>query len=575
MTQLPNVRTGSAPPLAGTRGAIRWICTNNPFYVLSAGLFLAGLWISFGSQGPNEEIQPEETWALMSWLAGYTLLLAGTAYLLVRFAKVWDDARTVLLLVVLMFLATSVTFDEVLVQAPERGLACNLMGLGFAMAVSEWLLRGIRLVLPAWFRVPYYGILALFFLYPLALIPLVHEPHNEMHMWILFGFASVAGLVFLTLLPASRRGPAYIEGNGSPWRWPLYPWSLFFMLALAVPARAYLLCISMHLPQGDAQGQLVIGPYFLVPFGFALAVLLLEIGLESRRRGVLLTALTLPVALVVLGTVGHRSETVYEEFLNMFSARLGGTPLFLSWCAAAAFYGYAALRGVPWASGALTAALAGLAVLSPASLTWDGLVAPQPAPLLLAAALQLGLGLWRRAAWNTLAGSLLAALALSLSANGQPVPYRGLIFYHLAVLALLGVGAAFDDALGRLLRGLGAALVFAGCLASQLIGFELPRGLPPWTSAAYPLIMAALLAGYGLLLRHRPSLAVAGLVCACWLAVAGWQGYRFLRQLVLGLDYIAVSLALFALAVLISLGKSGILSRLINRRREEVPIPLE
>ena len=166
------MQAGSAPPLAGTRGAIRWICTNNPFYVLSAGLFLAGLWISFGSQGQDEKIQAEETWALMSWLAGYTLLLAGTAYLLVRFAKVWDDARTVLLLVVLMFLATSVTFDEVLVQAPERGLACNLMGLGFAMAVSEWLLRGIRLALPAWFRVPYYGILALFFLYHSPLIPL-------------------------------------------------------------------------------------------------------------------------------------------------------------------------------------------------------------------------------------------------------------------------------------------------------------------------------------------------------------------------------------------------------------------
>src|SRR5579863_1326 len=141
----------------------------------------------------------------------------------------------------------------------------------------------------------------------------------------------MAGLVFLTLLPAARRGPAYIAGNGSPWRWPLYPWSLFFMLALAVPARAYLLCISMHLPQGDAQGQLVIGPYFLVPFGFAVAVLLMEIGLESRRRGVVLTALTLPAALTVVAALGHRSETVYEEFLNMFSARLGGTPLFLSW----------------------------------------------------------------------------------------------------------------------------------------------------------------------------------------------------------------------------------------------------
>ena len=191
MTQEYDVRTGCAPPRGGTGRAIRWICTNNPFYVISAGLFLVGLWISFGDHGQAEEMQPEETWALISWLAGYTLLLAGTAYLLVRFAKVWDDARTVLLLVVLMFLATSVTFDEVLVQSPGRGVACYLLGLGFAGLVSEGLLRGMRLALPALFRVPYYLILALFFLYPLAL---------ELHALKWFGLAEMVTFVVLLVV---------------------------------------------------------------------------------------------------------------------------------------------------------------------------------------------------------------------------------------------------------------------------------------------------------------------------------------------------------------------------------------
>src|SRR5206468_824540 len=150
-----------------------------------------------------------------------TVLLAVTACLLVRFGNVWDDVRTVLLLVVLMFLATSVTFDEVLVLSPGKGFVCYLGGLLFAVAVSEGVLRGIRLALPAWFRVPYYLILALFFLYPLALSPLVEAPHNEALMWGLFGFSPVAGLVFLTLLPAIRRGREYVRSNGSPWRWPL------------------------------------------------------------------------------------------------------------------------------------------------------------------------------------------------------------------------------------------------------------------------------------------------------------------------------------------------------------------
>ena len=77
--------------------------------------------------------------------------------------------------------------------------------IGLAVAVSEGVLRGIRLRLPAYFRVPYYLILALFFLYPLALSPLVHTPEREELLWGLAGFSTVAGLVFLTLLPAARQ----------------------------------------------------------------------------------------------------------------------------------------------------------------------------------------------------------------------------------------------------------------------------------------------------------------------------------------------------------------------------------
>jgi hypothetical protein len=313
MTSVADVRVTSVPPaVRGGRGLIRWVCTNNPFYVLSAGLFLLGLWGSFGAQAGAVE-----TWALMSGLAGYTLLLALTACLLVRYCKVWDDARTVLLLVVLMFLATSVTFDEVLVLDPVRGFTCYLVGLLFAVAVSEGLLRGIRLRLPAWFRAPYYLILALFFLYPLALSPLVGQPRTEALTWGLFGFSPAAGLVFLTLLPAVRRGPGYVRDNGSPWPWPLYPWVLFGLLAFAVPARAFLLCWSMDLLNGGDRDRVIFGPYFLVPFGLALAVLLLEMGLVSRRRGVLAFALAAPAWLVGLSLVGPRPDPIYQEFLTL------------------------------------------------------------------------------------------------------------------------------------------------------------------------------------------------------------------------------------------------------------------
>src|SRR5262249_17275536 len=157
----------------------------------------------------------------------------------------------------------------------------------------------------------YYLILALFFLYPVAITPLLGQPWSESLSWSMFGFSPAAGLVFITLLPAIRQGRDYVRHNGSPWGWAWYPWTLFGVLAFGVPGRSALLCWSMHhLPLGQTEPY-IFGPYFLVPFGLAVAVLLLEIGLVERRRGVLHTALFLPAVLLVLTVVGHRADPIY------------------------------------------------------------------------------------------------------------------------------------------------------------------------------------------------------------------------------------------------------------------------
>lgn len=52
-----------------------------------------GLKTSFGAQD-----SPGQTWALMFGLAGYTLLLAAPACLLVRVGGVWEDVRAVLIM---------------------------------------------------------------------------------------------------------------------------------------------------------------------------------------------------------------------------------------------------------------------------------------------------------------------------------------------------------------------------------------------------------------------------------------------------------------------------------------------
>jgi hypothetical protein len=536
---------------------LSWISTSNPLYVLSAGLFLAGLRLSFG-----DAAREVDTWALMGGLAGYTLLLAAAALVLVRFAGVWNDVRTVLLLVVLMFLATSVTFDELLVLDPGRGTLLNVAGLAFAVLVTEGLLRGVRLRLPLWFRLPYYLMLALFFLYPVALVPLLKQPRSEELMWGLFGFSTAAGLAFLTLLPAARRGPDYVRDNGSPWPWPYYPWSVFVFFGAAVVGRAFLLCWSLHPLAGSDIDRLVFGPYFLVPFGLAVAAVLLELGITSGRRAVQGVALAVPVGLVALAAVGHRDDPVYAEFLRVFALRLGGTPLFLAVLAAAGFYLYAWARRTPLAVDGLTAAVAALAVVGPESLTVRDLGGPLAFPVYAAGVLQLAVGMRRWETLRCLAGGLAVAVSVAVAVpDGWAV--RTAVGGHLGLAVVLGVGAAFDGVVGRACRILAGVSVVAVCLGAAL---NPPTGLPP-SAALYPAVMAAVLAGYGRLLGHRPSLALAAVALAGWFAATGVRGYRSLREEVAGLDYLVLGLALLPAAVLVSLVKSGALSRWLAQRR--------
>lgn len=554
-----------APRATRAGGLLRWVCTNNPFYVISAGLFFAGLRISFGASA-----EAIDAWALLSGLAGYILLLAVTACVLGRFARVWDDLRTVLLLVVLMFLAASVTFDEALVNEPDRGIDICLIGLAFAVVVSEVLLRTIRLWLPDGFKVPYYLALVLFFLYPLAISPLVAEPHDERLLWALFGFSTAAGLIVLTLLPAARRGAGYVAENGSPWRWPLYPWTLFGVLGFAVPARAYLLCVSMHVLDGpESRDGRMFGPFFLVPFGLALAVLLLQIARTSRSPRLLGVAMAAPVVLVALAMLGHRETGIYGEFLDIFRARLGAGPLYLTLCAGAGFYLFATLRGVRSGLDGLTAALAALAFVAPHAVEFS-LRTPDLVPLLSAAALQLGIGMTRRQAPRCLVGglavSLLAPMVMPPELLHDLPP--ALIATHLTLFTLLAVGAMATGWFGQVLRDAGTIGVALICAAALFLHLPLPASIEPWTLQVYPVAVALLLAAYGFEFRHPFTLVIARLIFVCVAARAATWGYLSARHRVSGLDYLALSLCVFFVALGISLGKSGVLRDWLGQRRE-------
>ncbi len=540
----------------------RFLYNSNPFYVISAALIFWGLRSSFDTTGKTFE-----TDALMIGLAGYTLLLAVAACVLIRLGQVWDDVRTILLLVVLMLLAISVSFDKTLADDSAVGRWYYLGGLLFAVLLSEGTLRVIRLRLRWLFRIPYYLALGLFFLYPVAISSLIRDPADPALLWALFGFSPAAALVCLTLLPAVWRGPRYVRRNGSPWRWPWYPWTLFGTLAIAVAARSFYLCYSFHFVKGQAS---IFRPYFLAPFLLAVCVLLLEMGLRSRLKGVVSAALAAPLVVLLLCIGPYAGASGDLGFSRLFVETLGATPLYFALISLALFYCYAALRRVDHAAWGATAALAALAVIGPATSDLDTLVGPQGWPLVLAAVLQFGFTLQRRTSGHCLwaACLLVAGLAAQFQATTFTA-YRGLIPVHLVLLSILVIGAVFKDPLAKILQHAGAVFLLAISLVAVVVAPEHLDNPPPALIATYPLLAATVAAVYGYLMSNPVYLLpVIGSVLA-WLVKVGGPNYQKLREPVEGLDKIVLGTLFLVVALLISLAKAGLFRRWFDRKANE------
>ena len=295
----------------------RLICSQNPFYLISVCCVLhaAAQWFT-GEQGPA--FSP---WPLLGLITGYIALLALTGYVIVRYGKVWDDARSILLLILLLFVELSMLFDETLVRDPATGKWLLLAGLGFAMGLSELLLHGLKIRLPWLFKIPYHLMLGLLFVYPLWLVsPGIRLP-METVLWRIVLFHVVAGLVFLTLIPAIRQSPTYTQPSGTPWRWPWYPWSLFVFLGICIAFRAYAISLSFDPVLNESLSaamtfESTFGVYLLVPLILAAAVLLLETGVVSNRKNAIGIALGTPLACLYLSVPAAIGSGPYQQMLS-------------------------------------------------------------------------------------------------------------------------------------------------------------------------------------------------------------------------------------------------------------------
>lgn len=553
---------GAGCSSAGARGLVRFICSHNPFYVISAWFVFSGLRVSFDTGG-----ETFETWALIGGLAGYVLLLAGAACLLIRLGGVWEDVRSLVVLVLLMFLAISVSLDGAIARKPEQGRLWLIGAFVGAVAVSEGLLRGSRVRLPWGYRAPYYLILSLFFLYPVALSPLVLAPGSPALQWGLFGFSTAAGLAFLSLLPAVRRGPDYVRDNGTPWSWPLFPWTVFAVLGFAVCLRAYYLCESLHFVGGAAT---IFGPYFLVPWFFAVGLLQLERAVASGRRSSQAWAMSAPAVWLALAAEPGRYGPLHAEFLQTFSQTLGGSPLYLTLVSIAGFYAVAALRRVRPAYDALCLSLAALAAIGPGTYRLDGPPEFSAWPLFAVAVLQAPLALSRKDSRRALVAgcSLIAGVGIALGEAGF-WGGNGLAPAASLLALLLAIGATFPDRFARWLQTCAAALILAGGVALVADADRFWQAWPWLASSVCVFILSVVAFVYGRLVENRNFYAAAAGPLLAWSADSLVRGYELLSPYVLGLDKIAWGAAFFLVAMSISLLKTRLFAERLQFYRRK------
>lgn len=524
------------------------LACHNPFYAISAALMFYGLRVSFpASGGPGYSI------ILAAALAAYVVLLTATALFLRRIGTLWEDIRTVALLVVLLLPGVSISFDDTLVANFDLGAALDLGLAAMAILVAEVLFHGLQIRMPMGYRIPYHLLMTLILVFPSLVAAFAGNPHDPRLQWLMFSFAPAAAAVLLMLLPAILAGPEYVSQNGTPWRWPLYPLSIFVVLIVSAVGRTYYLCRSFHFV-GDEEG--IFAPYFLVPIVFALAVLQIVAAVRNGSRLGVRVGLWLPLLGVLISQVEPTRDPYFAEFLQRYRLATAAMPPLNSLYATALVYAGAMLCGIASARLFLTATLLMIAVIGPESAGLTETTAAMTAPIAAAAWIETLFGVWRRQPRPCLAGIGLTAACIFIEADRHYLPAT-FIAYHSAAVLLVVASTSFGGFAGRSFRLAAAAMITAATIRSVFTGpTMLFDGVPLVVVECYPLITAPVLLLLGLIYGDR-MLPIASATILGGLAVArGVKWYLHWRTVVVGLDAIALGIIAFAVAVAISVYKT-------------------
>jgi hypothetical protein len=554
----------SVPAPRSSRPFLLRLYNHNPFYVISALLMLFAVRNAYGTQ----EIGSINCWLMLGVLCGYTALLSFIGVLIVRCGKVWEDARSIFVVVLLLFLATSVSADDLFVKMESRtgGLLLLLGCYFFSALTTEGVFRGVGIRLGWLYRLPYHLLIALFFFAPWWTSPELH-PRSPMAMeWLIVAFPVASAALVLMLLPAVRRGSAYLANNGTPWPWPLFPWIGFGVLIVAHALRSFAMCMTfgprgpIWLPSSSGSGREFInfdtmwGPYFLIPLAFAVLVLILEGTLTSGntrlQRRVMISA-----PLLLLMALPFSTGPVFRDFFERLTSVIA-SPLWIALGLVWLLYGRAWLANVRYAgSGLMSATLlysvVGLATTGPATAT-----PLQPWPWLLVGAALLISG-FKRSSLRQAAGAAMFVIGLrTLLPETDLAGFRNAVSLHVLWAAIVVIGFTTRDHATRLMQCLGAVLFPLAALAVS--ASPSADTLPASWKLTYVAILAGVALGIAVLFRsrvYRYAVIAIGVATAFEMATLAYRGSASLFGRAAMTSFLW-SLALLLIGLLISAHKA-------------------
>ena len=548
----------SAPAIPSP--ALSWwqvLYNHNPFYVISALLTLYGLHVSFA-----DGLDPTQGWLLMRLLAGYTLLLAAAAILIVRYGKVWEDARTLVLLVALLMIAMSASFDRVCLDDSRLGAHFLLAGFFFSIALCELTIRGLQVRLPWSYRGPCYAAMAILFAYPPYLGHLSLDDQERKMAWLVLALPTLLAGVTLLLVPAMRRRGVDLRRNGTPWPWPWYPMSWFVILAVGGVLRAFSLGISFEKEKGFSSGLQF---YAFIPLLLAATLLWVE---GSRPRNPWRSALGvgLPIFMLLFALPGYHISAAQTYYRVMLQSTIG-SPLQIAGWLTAAYFAYLWLRRVAGAEGGILVTLAVLSWAGPNTVSLDTLAPLQPIPAAAMGLLLLGRGLWLNSSFRLALFSGYIALGASILLHGTPFTMAGgYLPWHLFVLTFLSLGLVYRDEFAKWIVEASPGLLVICATVTLLLNRYLFPAAAPAVNAFLALLLAVIAAVYWRRQRYTSNLVA---LAACLIAAVALALEQLLLRsdalmLLKGKRWLALGVGCFATGLLISLIKGGQVQRLLT-----------